>query len=218
VLTASVAKKYFGSESALNKVINFNNEFDLTITGVVNDPPPNSDLPFRMIFSARLGKDKRGWDTWGSMSSSINCYIKLNASTSQEAFEAKMKDWHLKYFTGDNEEDGIYRRYFLQPLSEIHFDTRFSNFGGRVVSPVTLLSLSIIGALLLLTACINFINLNTVLIVKRSREAGIRKTLGSSHSQLIWQFMGETLIISVLALLISAGLSELLLINLTPIL
>jgi hypothetical protein len=145
VLTASLAKKYFGSESALNKVFNFNNEFDVTVTGVVADPPLNTDFPFRMILSSRLGKDKRGWDNWGAMSSSLNCMIKLNKTTSKEAFEAKLKDWHLKYFTGNNEEDGKYRRYFLQPLSEIHTDTRFSNFGGRVVSKVTLLSLSLIG-------------------------------------------------------------------------
>ena len=218
VLTASLAKKYFGEESALNKVINFNNEFDVTVTGVVNDPPLNTDFPFRMIFSFRLGKDKRGWENWGAMSTSINCYVKLNDGTNKETFEAKLKNWHLKYFTGKEEEDGKYRRYFLQPLSEIHFDTRFSNFGDRVVSPVTLLSLSLIGVLLLLTACINFINLNTVLIVRRSKEAGIRKTLGSSHIQLVWQFMGETFIISIFALLISAGLAELVLMNLTSIL
>jgi putative ABC transport system permease protein len=218
VLTASLAKKYFGNESALNRVINFNNEFDVTVTGVVKDPPLNTDFPFRMILSSRLGKDKRGWEDWSAMSSSLNCYVMLNEGTSKEQFEAKLKNWHLKYFTGKNEEDGRFRRYFLQPLSEVHFDTRFFNFGNRVVSPVMLLSLSIIGILLLLTACINFINLNTVLIIKRSKEAGVRKTLGSSHSQLVWQFMGETFIISVLALLISAGLSELLLINLTPIL
>lgn len=218
VLTASLAKKYFGNESALNKTINFNNEFDVTVTGVVSDPPPNTDFPFRIILSLRLGKDKRGWEGWAATSSSLNCYVRLKETTSKDAFEAKLKDWHLKYFTGDNEEDGKYRRYFLQPLSEIHFDTRFDNFGGRVVSTVTLLSLSVIGILLLLTACINFINLNTVLIVKRSKEAGVRKTLGSSHGQLIWQFMGETFLISVLALFISAGLSELLLVNLTPIL
>ena len=218
VLTASLAKKYFGNESALNKVINFNNQFDVTVTGVVKDPSLNTDFPFRMIFSSRLGKDKRGWEDWSAMSSSINCYLILNEGTSKEEFEAKLKTWHLKYFTGKIEEDGRYRRYFLQPLSGVHFDTRFSNFGDRVVSPLMLLSLSIIGILLLLTACINFINLNTVLIIKRSKEAGVRKTLGSSHGQLIWQFMGETFIISVMALLISAGLSELLLINLTPIL
>lgn len=218
VLTASLAKKYFGVESALNKVFNFNNEFDVTVTGVVKDPPLNTDFSFQMILSSRLGKDKRGWEDWGAMSTSINCYVMLNESSSKEAFDAKLKTWHLKYFTGKDEEDGKHRRYFLQPLSEVHFDTRFFNFGNRVVSPVTLLSLSVIGVLLLLTACINFINLNTVLIVKRSKEAGVRKTLGSSHGQLIWQFMGETFISSVLALVISAGLSELLLINLTSIL
>src|SRR5690606_8195710 len=97
-------------------------------------------------------------------------------------------------------------------------DTRFNSFGGRIVSPVTLWSLGVIGVLLLLTACINFINLNTVLIIKRSREAGVRKTLGSTHGQLIFQFLGETFIISLLALMISAGLAELLLVNLQPIL
>jgi putative ABC transport system permease protein len=218
VLTESLAKKYFGNESALNKVIHFNNQFDVTVTGVVKDPPLNTDLPFRMILSIRLGKDKRGWDGWGATSSSINCFVQLNETTTKVEFESKLKSWHLKYFTGNNEEDGRYRRYFLQPLSEVHFDTRFNNFGGRVVSSVTLWSLGIIGILLLLTACVNFINLNTVLIIKRSREAGVRKTLGSTHGQLILQFMGETFIISVLALLISAGLSEVLLINLQSIL
>ncbi len=218
VVTESLAKKYFGNESALNKIINFNNQFDVTITGVIKDPPLNTDFSFELLLSSRLGKDKRGWEGWGAASSSINCYIKLNASTTKEAFDSKLKDWHLKYFTGENEEDGKYRRYFLQPLNDVHTDSRFHNFSHRVVSKVTLLSLSSIGILLLLTACINFINLNTVLIIKRSKEAGVRKTLGSSRGQLIWQFMGETFLISLLALLISGGLSELLLINLEPVL
>jgi putative ABC transport system permease protein len=218
VLTSSLAKKYFGNESALNKVIHFNNEFDVTVTGVVQDPPLNTDLPFRIILSSKLGKDKRGWEEWGPTSSSINCFVQLDERTSKESFEAKLKSWHLKYFTGELEEEGKFRKYFLQPLSEMHFDTRFNNFGGRIVSTVTLLSLSIIGVLLLVTACINFINLNTVLIVKRSREAGVRKTLGSSHGQLVMQFLGETLIISILALLISVGLAEVLLINLASVL
>ncbi|WP_276372384.1 FtsX-like permease family protein [Chryseolinea sp. H1M3-3] len=218
IITASLARKYFGNEPALNKVINFNNQFDVTITGVIADPPLNTDFSFELILSSRLGKDKRGWEGWGAAASSINCYVKLNKSTTQEDFNSKLKDWHLKYFTGDNEEDGKSRRYFLQPLNDVHTDTRFHNFSHRVVSKVTLLSLSSIGILLLMTACINFINLNTVLIIKRSKEAGVRKTLGSSRSQLIWQFMGETFLISLLALIISAGLSELLLINLQPVL
>lgn len=218
VLTSSLARKYFGNESALNKVIHFNNEYDVTVTGVIQDPPLNTDLPFRMILSSKLGKDKRAWEEWGPTSSSINCFVLLDEKTDKETFEAKLKSWHLKYFTGELTEEGKSRRYLLQPLSEMHFDTRFHNFGGRIVSNVTLLSLSVIGALLLLTACINFINLNTVLIVKRSREAGVRKTLGSTHGQLVLQFLGETFIISVVAMIFSSALSEVLLLNLSPIL
>lgn len=218
VLTSRLAKKYFGDEIATGNVINFNNEFDLTVAGVIADPPLNTDLSFSMIISSRLGKDKRGWTDWTATSSSINCFVKLNEGVSQEQFDEKLRGWHLKYFAGNPEEDGKERRYFLQPLTAMHFDTRFNNFAGRTISTTTIISLSTIGGLLLLTACVNFINLNTVLIVKRSREAGVRKTLGSSNIQIISQFLGETFLISIVALVFSAGLSELLLINLTSVL
>lgn len=218
VLTASVAKKYFGDEPALNKVINFNNQYDVTVTGVVSDPPLNTDLPFKMICSIRLGADKRGWDNWGSTSSSINCYLKVNPGVTRESFEAKMDGWHMKYFTGEEEEDGKYRVYFLQPLNEVHFDSRFDNYGGRVVSYASLLTLGLIGVLLLLTACINFINLNTVLIISRSKEAGIRKVMGSSRRQLVFQFLGETWIVAIVALVLSLGVVELSVIKLEPVL
>jgi putative ABC transport system permease protein len=216
VLTESVAKKYFGNESALSKVINFNNEFDVTVTGVVKDPPANTDLPFRIIFSSRLGANKRGWDGWSGAASSINCYVQLNPTTSEEEFESKMKGWHLKYFTGPEEENGKRREYSLQPLEDIHFNTNFGNFSFRTISRLTLLTLFFIGVVLLLTACINFINLNTVLIINRSKEAGIRKVMGSSRGQLIMQFLGETLMITLISLVISTGLVELAILYITP--
>lgn len=216
VITESTAKKYFGDESAMNKVITFNNEFDVTISGVIKDPPLNSDLPFHLLFSNRLGSNKRGWEDWATMASSINCFIKLNPGVSKEEFESKLKGWHLKYFTGDKEEEGKFRRYFLQPLSEMHFDSRFRNFGEKTISKITLLTLACIGLLLLLTACINFVNLNSVLIISRSKEVGIRKVMGSSRFQLVLQFLGETLLITFLSLLVSACLVELALIYLTP--
>ena len=115
VLTSSLAKKYFGNESALNKVIHFNNEYDVIVTGVIQDPPLNTDLPFRMILSSKLGKDKRAWEEWGPTSSSINCFVMLNGKTDRETFEAKLKTWHLKYFTGELADEGKSRRYLLQP-------------------------------------------------------------------------------------------------------
>jgi putative ABC transport system permease protein len=218
VLTESIAKKYFGNTSALNKVISVNTDFDATVTGVIKDPPLNTDFAFKILFSNKIGAKPRGWTGWSATSSSINCYVRLNEGVTKEEFESKLAGWHMKYFTGDLEEEGKFRRYFLQPLNEIHFDTRFSNFGYRTISETTLLTLGAIGLLLLLTACINFINLNTVLIINRSKEAGIRKVMGSTRNQLVWQFLGETFIVTAVALLLSTGLAELALIYLTPVL
>jgi putative ABC transport system permease protein len=218
-ISQSIAKKYFGDESALNKVITFNNEIDATVTAVFKDPPLNTDFPFHIIFSFNVGSEKkRGWDNWGATSSSLNCYILLNPNVTEKQFESKMKGWHYKYFVGDEEENGKRRTYLLQPLNDVHFNTDYSNFGNRTVSKLTLWTLSFIGVFLLITACINFINLNTVLIVNRSKEAGIRKVMGSSRTQLVAQFLGETFIITIISLLISTGLVELAVIYLQPVL
>src|SRR5258708_7234579 len=117
-----------------------------------------------------------------------------------------MIGWHMKYFTGV-EEEGKVRAFFLQPLEEIPFDKRFGSFN-NIISRESLWAISLIGVLLLFTACINFVNLNTVLIVNRSREVGIRKVLGSSRTHLIFQFLGETFFIVIIALIISIPLLE----------
>lgn len=116
VLTKSVARKYFGDEPAVGKVINFDNRFDVTVTGVVNDPPLQTDFPFRLLFSSKLGSEDWGWKNWNSTSSSLNCYVKLNPTATKKEFDAKLDGWHMKYFTGDAEDDGKGRIYFLQPI------------------------------------------------------------------------------------------------------
>lgn len=220
VLTQSEARKLFGDEPVLNQVISYNNQFDLTVSGVVQDPPLNTDLPFTVFISNRLGADKHGWDNWGSTSASLNCYIKLPENVSQTDLERRMKTWHLKYFTGDEKEKetGESRFYFLQPLSDMHFDTRFHNFNNRTVSSEKLLTLSLIGFLLFATACINFINLNTVLIIGRAKEAGVRKVLGSVRKDIVLQFLGETFLITVFATVVSTGVIDFILATLSPIL
>lgn len=218
VITKSIAEKYFGKSSPINKVINYNNEFDLTVTGMIEDLPLNTDLAFEIYITSKLGNTVHGWTEWGAISSSINCFVKLNPGASQTALESKMDGWHMKYFTGEMQEEGKNRRYFLQPLEDVHFDTRFYNIGGRLVSYSSLTTMGLIGLLLLLTACVNFINLNTALITDRSKEAGIRKVLGSGQRQLVLQFLGETFTISLVAMLISAGFVELGTVHLTPIL
>ncbi|MEP2671593.1 MAG: ABC transporter permease [Cyclobacteriaceae bacterium] len=218
VLNKTLAHKYFGKESALGKVISYNNKYDLTVSGVVEDAPLNTELPFHAFISYRLGTDKHGWDDWDSSSSSINCFVQLKEGANKEDLEAKMKGWHLKYFTGNLRPEGEARTYFLQALTDIHFDDRFSSYNGRTISKTTIWSLALIGSLLLLTACINFINLNTVLIFNRAKEVGIRKTLGGSRVHLLGQFLTETFFIAILSMVISMGFVELALLKLTPIL
>ncbi|HWA34690.1 MAG TPA: FtsX-like permease family protein, partial [Cyclobacteriaceae bacterium] len=209
VLAESLAKKYFGSAPAMGQIISYNNKYQVTVSGVVQDPPPNSSLPYEVIFSTRLGADAHAWTEWGSTSSGINCYVRLKKNVSAADFESKLKGWHMKYFTGDDKQDGEAMTYFLQPLNEVHSDTRFSTHGAETVSKKTLISLSMIGLLLLVTACINFVNLNTVLIINRSKEVGVKKVLGGSKIHLVTTFLGETFIITFVSLIVSAGLAPL---------
>ena len=217
-ISESIAKKYFNNEPALNKIINFNNQFDVTVAGVFKDVPLNSSIQFPIVLSNKLGADQRGWESWGSTSSGLNCFVMLQEGVTKEAFEKKLEGWHFKYFTGEDEEDGKNLRYFLQPLSEMHYDTRYTVYYGPIRSYTTLLTLGSIGVLLLLTACVNFINLNTVLIGSRSKEVGIRKTLGSNRSSIAMQFVAETFFVTLLAVCISIALVEIALSLLTPVL
>ena len=218
VISESVAKKFFGDEDPMNKVFNYNSEFDVTVTGVVKDPPLNTDFFFTVYITNELGATKRGWENWGATASNVNCIVKLHKGVTRQQLEAKMKGWHMKYFTGDDADDGKNRTYLLQPVAEMHFDEHYWNPGGRVVSKSSLITMGLIGVVLLLTACVNFINLNTVLIIDRSKEAGVRKVMGSSRMQLVNQFLGETIMITLIALLLSSGLVELVLMQLEPLL
>jgi putative ABC transport system permease protein len=103
--------------------------------------------------------------------------------------------------------DGV--NYEMQPLSEIHYDERYGNYNYNTISRQMLGALSMIGFFLIITACINFINLVTAESIKRSKEVGIRKTLGSSRGQLIAQFLGESSLVTFLAVLLAVGFAQL---------
>lgn len=218
VVTESVARKFFGDGEALNQVIWYNNDFEVTVTGVVKDPPLNTDFRFNVFITSNLGSFRRGWDSWGASASNVNCIVKLHEGILQSDVEQKLKGWHLKYVAADEAEDARNENALLQPLAEMHFDGEFHNPGGRIVSRESLVTMSLIGGVLLLTACINFINLNSVLIIDRSKETGVRKVMGSTRYQLVSNFITETLLITVISLLLSSGLTELMLMQLSPVL
>lgn len=220
VITKSLAEKLFEDLNVVGQQIVLNVGFliDLEITGVVDDQPDNSDFPFKLLIAAHSrerGGESFENDTWSSSSSAQQVYVKLSPGTSVEEVNAQFDPLIARY---RDEYRADHLEYFLQPLSDIHFDSRFGNYSGRTIEKSSLFALGIIGLLLLLTACINFINLNTAIAVRRSKEVGLRKTLGGTRTQLTFHFLGETALTTFIALIIGVAATEVVLGFLEPIL
>jgi len=206
VLSEGMARKYFGNKDPMGQIIRFDNKFDLKVTGLVKDHPKNTDLPFNMLITIDLGEeDKRGWEGWDASSGRVNCYLKLNETRDESYLNEQLKEYFGKHWHEEYAQSIV---LFLQPLKELHFDARFNNFSNRVISKRTLWAMGLVGLCLLITSCINFININTVLAANRSKEIGVRKVLGSARAQLIVQLMIETLLVTVISVLIAVVLIQ----------
>jgi len=211
ILSAKTAKKFFGDANPMGQLIKLNNETELKVTGVMEDYPANTTFPFDMLISYLTIQKEKEEGGWGSVYSDDQCFVMLEAGTSPEAINNQFPAFVKKYET--EREDRSLKRW-LQPLSELNYDTRFGNYRYATVSKTSIFAMGIVALFLLITACINFINLSTAVAVKRSKEVGIRKVLGSQRFQLIGQYLSETGLITLVSLLISVGLSELALIQL----
>lgn len=214
VITLSLAKKYFDKEDVVGEVIKFD-EREYKIGAVVADPPTNTDLPFTLYFSyATIRTDNEG-KGWGGIWSDEQCYFLLKEEESIETLRSRMPAFYSKHNPSENYDN---QQFVLQPLSEIHFDERYGNYSYNTVSAPSLVALGIVAFFLIITASINFVNLTTAEAIKRSKEVGIRKTLGSSRSQLVFQFLGETSMVTLLAIFMASGLAQLALSFLNPFL
>lgn len=214
IISRALAKKYFGQEDCIGKLVIYDT-LEYRISALMEDYPVNTDFPFSLMLSyASIEKqvEKVGWDgIW----SDEQCYVLLKQNETPAKISARMPAFVKKYIGDDNHG---HQTFFLQPLREIHFDTRFSNYTYHTAPTQMLIALAAIAAFLIITACINFINLATAEAVNRSREVGIRKTLGSSRAQLVMQFLGETLLVTSFSMILSLGLTQLALTLLNPFL
>ena len=202
VLTKTIAEKYFTNwEDAAGKFIKLDNALNLRVAGVLADPPNNTDLPLRVITSFITYKnnpDLYGYNTsWGSVSSNFQVYMLAPPNSNVKNLDAQLKTFSDKHYPKSAHTTKL---NFVQPLKDLHFDTRFENFGEQVTNKTTLWTLGGIGVLIIIMACINFINLSTAQAVGRSKEVGVRKVLGGTRSQLLWQMMGETAVIVMIAI------------------
>jgi putative ABC transport system permease protein len=217
VLTESLAKKYFGEGNIVGKTLRFEKEADCKVTGVVSDFPANTDFPFTMLISySTLRQIKaRMQDDWSSVEDNHQTYIRLPENITKEEAEAQIAKVHAAHTPEDLHRN---RLYILQSLSDVHFESRFGNYNSRSVSKTMLLAMALVAIFLLLTCCINYINLATAQSAMRAKEVGLRKVMGSSRRSLIWQFLTETCVVVLIAGFISLALSELLLFKLQSLL
>jgi putative ABC transport system permease protein len=217
VLTEKAAQTYFPKLSAsqiIGKQIVFDDSVKTTVSGVVKNLEGNTDFTFK-IFISRVTQEKtslkpESWDEWNNTNGNSQLFVQLAPGTTTGRVEKQAKS-----FLAKNEKkeagDKTTQNFLLQPLKDIHFNADFGSFDNRTAHKPTLYGLMAVAIFLLLLGCINFINLTTAQASQRAKEIGIRKTMGSSRKQLVFQFLSETFFLALLSTILSIGLTPLLL-------
>ena len=204
VLSENMAKTIFPNENPLNKIINLNNKDNFKITGIVKDPPQNSTIQFNALISfSTLYKLPNMYLGWNGGNQYIT-FVKLNDITLPSQVEEKLPDLMWRNHNSNMADIGVVDKPYLQSLNKMH--VFYDNLTGR-----TFLYLLIFGAvatLILIMACVNFINLSTSLSTKRAKEVGVRKVLGAEKSHLVKQFLTESFLLSFFALILALFLVE----------
>ena len=203
VLSKEYAEKYFGTDQAIGKTLRLDNKTDLTVTGIIENPPSNTQLRYDVLISYStlpgLWNDPGMMQTWGEPVTM--CWVALKegaevARLDQTLAEITQKRYHAK--------DAETYKMRTIPLHEMFHMPGY----GPAPRPI-LYALILVGVLLVIAACVNFINLATAQAVRRLKEVGVRKTMGSSRVQLIGQFMLETAILCGAAFVIALLLTQL---------
>ena len=211
ILTESIAQKYFEGENPVGRLIKFNNILTLKVSGVIPDVPSNSDFPFGLFISYKSFADYSPYGdakSWNSLSSTHQLYVVLPKGKTTEEAKADLNAL-VKQHNPEKGANLTEETYSLQPLNDIHYDAELGNYSNRTISREVIWSMALVGIFLVVVACINFINLATAQAIKRAREVGVRKVMGSSQTQLTLQFLGETFLITLAATLLSIVLTEL---------
>jgi putative ABC transport system permease protein len=209
-LTEKTAKKYYGDADPIGRTLRFDAKLSVKVAGILQDLPANTDIKCSILASylTRETYDpdwaKNMKTHWGGINSNTRCFALLKPNTSIAQVQKMTPAFLAKHYTKPEERKS--RFLYVQPLSDIHFN---ENYNG-VIPKRMITTLGIIGLLLLITACINFVNMATAQALKRSKEVGVRKVMGSSRGQLFWQFIAETALIATVAGVIAYILSSIL--------
>ena len=200
VLTRSAAIALFGHEDPINRIVRLDNAQDLKVTGVLADVPANSSLQFSYIIPFSFYIKTQDWirqnvDTWNL--DAIQTFVALQPGATMDQVDSKLKAIIKKYDPRDY--SNLHMELFLHPLSNWHLYANFENGvqSGGFIDYVRMFSL--IGLVVLIIACINFVNLSTAKSERRAREVGVRKAIGSLRSDIMLQFLIESFVITAIA-------------------
>jgi putative ABC transport system permease protein len=210
VLTETAAKKYFGNDDPLGKVLEFNKQQQLKVTGIAADVPVNSHLEFDMVMPLEVLRSIVPPDWFTQFpSNNLFTYVQLNPSVNADQLRKKLPAFMDKYLGSFYAASGFKMGLAIEPLNKIYFaPDAFDNVKhGNKKMVYIFMSIAI---LILVIACINFINLATARATDRSKEVGLRKVLGAVRRQLVSQFMIESVLFAVIASILSIGLLQLL--------
>jgi putative ABC transport system permease protein len=202
VITQETSHRLFSDQDPVGKDI-YVLGTKFTIGSVIQDFPQNTDLPFKIILSLAtyLEKINPGSSTnWANLSDNFQCYVVLNKKPDKATIERKFKEVYSQHTDGDMAEKRLFK---LQPLNQVHKESKFGNYNNRTVSSGLLLSLTLIGGFIFLIACFNYSNFFLAETLKQKKQIALKLILGSYPVSVFLQFLTESLLINLCAILAS---------------
>ncbi|WP_343672302.1 ABC transporter permease [Chitinophaga sp.] len=200
VMTVSAAKKYFGNHDPIGKVVTMDQDLSLKVTGIMEDVPVNSHLDFNMIVPLANYSNVSTFTDWTR--NRLYTYVELNDGITEAQVEKNFPSFMEKYMGNAMEKMGMHFELSLTPLHDIYFEPFISDRVKHGDKNIVYIFLSV-AILILLIACINFVNLSTIRALDRSKEIGVRKAMGAMKGALRWQFISESIILTTFACMLS---------------
>lgn len=204
LLTREMAQKYFGEENPVGKVINIDRNRDFVVAGVIENTPTNSHIKFNFLLPIENLRSQHDLSIWWN--NLMYTYILLGETADPNSFEQKIGS-----ILDDNMGNPEWQpRLYLQPLKDIHLysNFRFNTGAFDTGNPQSIYLFGAIGLIIILISCINFVNLSTARLFQRNKEIGVRKVMGASRTQLIWQLLGESMLFAFISTALALAIAQ----------